>query len=77
MCSIWVTNRLSNKVKNRTIMLLLIICCAALLTKKCEGIINAALIVTFAKQFRAPKPFILFHDVPKEGRIKFIKSMSK
>ena len=65
------------KVKNRAIMLWLIICCAALLTAKCEGIINAALIVTFAKQFRAPKPFTLFHDVPKEGRIEFIKSMSK
>ena len=84
MWSIQVTNRLSNKdfslqkkVKDRTIMLWLIICCATLLTAKCEGIINAALIVTFAKQFRAPKPFTLFHDVPKEGRIKFIKSMSK
>ena len=58
-------------------MLWLIICCATLLTAKCEGIINATLIVTFAKQFRAPQPLRLFYNVPKETRIKFIKSMSK
>ena len=63
--------------KNRIIMFWLTICCATLFTTNCEGIMEANVIVTFAKQFRAPKPFTLFHDVQKVGRIKFIKSMSK
>ena len=38
---------------------------------------EANVIVTFAKQFRAPQPLPLFNNVAKETRIKFIKSMSK
>ena len=64
-------------LKNRIIMLWLIICCTALFTSNCKGTLEANLIVTFAKQFRAPQPLRLFYDVPKETRIKFIKSVSK
>ena len=64
------------KVIATTIMLWLIICCAAVLTAKCDGIIDATLLVTFAKLFRVPQPLRLFHDAPKESIIKFIKSMS-
>ena len=64
------------KVKATTIMLWLIICCAAVLPAKCDGIIDATLLVTFAKLFRVPQPLRLFHDAPKESIIKFIKSMS-
>ena len=58
-------------------MLLLIICCAVFLTANCEGTVEATLLVTFAKQFRAPQPLTLFYDVPKETKIKLIKLMSK
>ena len=58
-------------------MLWLIICCAALLTSNCEGIVEATLLVTFAKQFRAPQPLAIYYDVPKEFKIKLIKTMSK
>ena len=64
------------KVKVTTIMLWLIIWCAAVLTTKCDGIIDATLLVTFAKLFRAPQPLRLFHNAPKESIIKYIKSMS-
>ena len=58
-------------------MLWLFICYAAILSAKCEGIIKADLIVTFAKQFRAPQPLALFYNVSKETKIKFITSLSK
>ena len=58
-------------------MLWLIICYTAILSAKCEGIIKADLIVNFAKQFRAPQPFALFYNAPKESKIRFIKSISK
>ena len=64
-------------VKATTIMLLLIICCTAILTAKCDGIIDATLLVTFAKQYRAPQPLELFYDAPKEKKLKLKKSMSK
>ena len=64
-------------MKYRTIKLWLTICYTAILSTKCEGIIKAALIVNFAKQFRAPQPLALFYNVPKETKIKFTKSLSK
>ena len=57
-------------------MFWLAICCAALVSAKCNGIMEATMLVTFEKQFRAPQPLPLFLDAPKETRIKFIKSMS-
>ena len=65
------------QVKTTTIMLLLIICCAAVLTAKCDGIIEATLLVTFAKQYRAPQPLKLLYEAPKEKKLKLKKSMSK
>ena len=65
------------KVKATTIMLLLIICCTAILTAKCDGIIDATLLVTFAKEYRAPQPLKLLYDAPKEKKLKLKKSMSK
>ena len=65
------------QVKATTIMLLLIIFCTAVLTAKCDGIIDAALLVTFAKEYRAPQPLKLFYDAPKEKKLKLKKSMSK
>ena len=65
------------QVKTTTIMLLLIICCTAVLTGKCDGIIDAPLLVTFAKQYRAPQPLRVFYDAPKEKKLKLKKSMSK
>ena len=64
------------QVKATTIMLLLIIFCTAVLTAKCDGIIDAALLVTFAKEYRAPQPLKLFYDAPKEKKLKLKKSMS-
>ena len=58
-------------------MLWLIICCAAFLTANCEGTVEATLLVTFSKQFRAPQPLSLFYDVSKETKIKLTKLMSK
>ena len=58
-------------------MLWLIISCAALSIFECEGFLTADLVVTFAKQFRAPQPLALFYNVPKETKIKFTKSLSK
>ena len=65
------------KMKATTIMLLLIICCAVVSTAKCDGIIDAALLVTFAKEYRAPQPLKLLYDAPKEKKLKLKKSMSK
>jgi hypothetical protein len=64
-------------MKATTIMLLLFICCAAVFTAKCDGIIDATLLVTFAKQYRAPQPLELFYDAPKEKKLKLKKLMSK
>ena len=61
----------------RIIMLWLIICCFVILTEKCDGIIEARQLVTFATQFKAPKPLPLFYNVPIETKNKLIKSMSK
>ena len=58
-------------------MLWLMIFCAALSIIKCEGFLKADLVVTFAKQFRAPQPLPLLYDVSKETKIKFIMAMSK
>ena len=58
-------------------MLWLIICYFVILTEKCDGIIEARQLVTFAKQFKAPKPLTLFYNVPIETKTKLIKSMSK
>ena len=58
-------------------MLWLMISCAALSITKCEGFLEAGLVVTFSKQFRAPQPLALFYNVPKETKIKFTKSLSK
>ena len=58
-------------------MIWLIMCCAAFLTANCEGTVEATLLVTFSKQFRAPQPLSLFYDVSKETKIKLIKLMSK
>ena len=65
------------KMKATTIMLLLIICCAAVSTAKCDGIIDTKLLITFAKQYRAPRPLRVFYDAPKEKKLKLKKSMSK
>ena len=65
------------KVKATTIMLWLIICCAAVFTAKWDGIIDTKLLVTFAKQYRAPQPLRLLYDAPKEKKLKLKKSMSK
>ena len=54
-------------------MLWVIICCATLLTANCEGTVEAPLLVTFSKQFRAQQPLSLFYDVSKETKIKLIK----
>ena len=64
------------QVKAKTIMLFLIICCTAVLTAKCDGIIDATLLVTFAKEYRAPQPLKLLYDAPKEKKLKLKKSMS-
>ena len=61
----------------RIIMLWLIICYLATLTEECDGIIEARQLVTFAKQFKAPKPLTLLYNVPIETKNKLIKSMSK
>ena len=58
-------------------MLWLMISCAALSIIECEGFLKADLVVTFAKQFRAPQPLPLLYDVSKETKIKFIMAMSK
>ena len=58
-------------------MLWLTICYTAILSTKCEGIIKAAVIVNFAKQFRAPQPLPLRYNVSKETKINFIMAMSK
>ena len=58
-------------------MLWLIICYFVILTEKCDGIIETRQLVTFAKQFRAPRPMKLFYNVPKETKTKLIKSMSR
>ena len=58
-------------------MLWLMIFCAALSIIKCEGFLKADLVVTFAKQFRAPQPLPLLYNVSKETKIKFIAAMSK
>ena len=58
-------------------MLWLMISCAALSITKCEGFLEADLVVTFAKQFRAPQPLPLLYDVSLETKIKFIMAMSK
>ena len=65
------------QVKATTIMLLLIICCTAVLTAKCDGIIDSPLLVTFAKQYRAPQPLKLLYEAPKEKKLNLKKSMSK
>ena len=57
-------------------MFWLTICCATLLSARCNGIMEATMLDTFEKQFRAPQPLPLFLDAPKETRIKFVKSTS-
>ena len=58
-------------------MFWLMISCTALLITKCEGFLEADLVVTFAKQFRAPQPLPLLYNVSNETKIKFIMAMSK
>ena len=58
-------------------MLWLMISCAALSIIECEGFLEADLVVTFAKQFRAPQPLPLRYNVSKETKINFIMAMSK
>ncbi len=57
-------------------MLWLMIFCALLSITKCEGFLEADLVVTFAKQFRAPQPLTILYDVSKETKIKFLMAMS-
>ena len=44
---------------------------------ECEGFLEADLVVTFAKQFRAPQPLAILYIVSKETKIKLTKSMSE
>ena len=57
-------------------MLWFMISCAAVSIIECEGFLEADLVVTFAKQFRAPQLLPLLYNVSKETKIKFIIAMS-
>ena len=58
-------------------MFWLIICFAAFSTAKCDGIMQAKILMTFARQFRAPKPLPVLYNSLKETKITLIKSMSE
>ena len=58
-------------------MLWLIICFVAFSTSKCDDIIQAKTLMTFARKFRAPQPLPIIYNAPKETKITLIKSMSE
>ena len=58
-------------------MLWFMISCATVSITKCEGFLEVDLVVTFAKQFRAPQPLPLLYNVSKETKLKFMTAMSK